>query len=66
MKQEQIYKAKFIEKGFIALTFYGTFYYLEEFNNIFPIPIFRMESLLEFTNDVDFIGITLSASQSGK
>ena len=65
-KQEQIYKAKFIERGFIALTCYGTFYYVKEFKNIFPISIFQMGSLLEFSNDVDFIGIPASASSSGK
>lgn len=65
-KQEQISKAKFIERGFVALTCYGTFYYVKELNNIYPISIFQMGSLLEFSNDIDFIAIPPSSSQSGK
>ena len=64
--REQIYKAKFIERGFIALTSYGTFYYVKDFKNIVPISIFQMGSLLEFSNNIDFIGIPSSASKSGK
>jgi len=65
-KKEKIYKAKFIEKGFIALTCYGTFYYVKEFKNIYPISIFQMGSLLEFSNNIDFIGIPPSNSKSRK
>ena len=65
-KQEQIYKAKFIENGFVALTCYGTFYYVKEFKNIIPISIFQMNSLLEFSNDIDFIAIPPSSSKSRK
>ena len=65
-KQSKIYKAKFIEKGFIALTYDGTFYYVKEFKNIFPISLFQMGSLLEFSNDIDFVGIPPSNSKSHK
>ena len=65
-KQEQIYKAKFIDKGFIALTVTGTFYYVKDISNITPISIFQIKSLLEFSLDVDFIGIPSYASKSGK
>ena len=65
-KQEKIHKAKFIENGFIALTEVGTFYYVKEFKNIDPISIFQITSLLEFSKDVDFIGIPASVSKSRK
>ena len=66
LTQEQIYTAKFIEKGFIALTCFGTFYYIKEFKNINPISIFQINSILEFSNQVDFIAIPPQASKSGK
>ena len=65
-KKEEINLAKFIENGFIALTETGTFYYVKEFKNIIPISIFQMNSILEFSNDVDFIGIPASVSGSRK
>ena len=64
--QEKIYKVKFIEKGFIALTCYGVFYYVKDFKNIYPKSMFQMKSMLEFSNDVDFIPIPPQASKSGK
>ena len=64
--QEKIYKVKFIEKGFIALTCYGVFYYVKDFKNIYPKSMFQMKSMLEFSNDVDFIPIPAQASKSGK
>ena len=64
--QEKIYKVKFIEKGFIALTCYGVFYYVKDFKNVFPKSMFQMKSMLEFSNDVDFIPIPPQASKSGK
>ena len=66
LTQEQIYTAKFIEKGFIVLTCFGTFYYVKEFKNINPISIFQINSILEFSNNVDFIAIPPQASKSGK
>ena len=63
---DQIIKAKFIEDGFVALTRSGTFYYVKEFKNIIPISIFQIESLLEFSNDVDFVAIPSSVSKSRK
>ena len=68
-KDDKIVKAKFFENGFIALSFFGIFYYVKEFKNICPIQIFQI-SLLEFSNNedfnVDFIGIPPSVSSSGK
>ena len=65
---DNIIKAKFFQKGFIALTHYGIFYYIKDFKNIVPKSIFHMKSLLEFTNinNVDFIGIPADTSRSGK
>ena len=64
-KKDKIIKAKFFERGFIALTYFKTFYYVKEFKNICPIQIFQL-TLLEFSGDVDFIGIPPSVSSSGK
>ena len=64
--QEKIYKIKFIEKGFIALTNYGSFYYIKDFKNISPKIMFQMKSMLDFSNEVDFIAIPSQASKSGK
>ena len=64
--QDKIYKVKFIEKGFIALTIYGVFYYVKDFKNIYPKSLFQMKSILEFSNEVDFIPIPSQASKSGK
>lgn len=65
---DNIIKAKFFQKGFIALTHYGIFYYIKDFKNIIPKSIFHMKSLLEFSNinNVDFIGIPPDTSRSGK
>ena len=65
---DNIIKAKFFQKGFIALTHYGIFYYIKDFKNIIPKSIFHMKSLLEFTNinNADFIGIPPDTSRSGK
>ena len=65
---DNIIKAKFFQKGFIALTHYGIFYYIKDFKNIVPKSIFHMKSLLEFSNidNVDFMGIPPETSRSGK
>ena len=64
LKKDEIIKAKFIEEGFVALTKTGTFYYVKEFKNIVPVSIFQIKSLLNFSNDVDFIAIPSSVSKS--
>ena len=64
-KKDKIVKAKFFERGFIALTYFKIFYYVKEFKNIYPIQIFQL-TLLEISGDVDFIGIPPSVSSSGK
>ena len=68
-KKEKIYKVKFVENGFIALTEKTrTFYYVKDFKNISQISIFQVNALLEFPDDIDidFIGIPPSASKSRK
>ena len=63
---EKIYKVKFVERGFVALTNLGAFYYIKDFKNIIPKSMFQMKSILEFSNDVDFIAIPPQASKSEK
>ena len=64
--KEKIYKVKFIERGFIALTNFGAFYYVKDFKDISPKTMFQMKAMLEFSNNVDFIAIPPQASKSGK
>ena len=64
--QEKIYKAKFVDKGFVALTNLGVFYYVKDFKNIYPKSMFQVKSILEFSNNVDFVAIPPSSSKSGK
>ena len=66
LQKEHIDKAKFIKNGFIALTGYGSFYYIKNISNPVATLIFQMNSLLEFSNDVDFILIPSEKSRSGK
>ena len=65
-ENEPIIKAKLFEKGFIALTLNGDFYYVPDIKNPFPQLFFAMKSLLEFSNEVDFILIPSNFSKSKK
>ena len=58
-ENEPIVKAKLFEKGFIALTLNGDFYYVPDIKKPSPQLFFAMKSLLEFSNDVDFLLIVL-------
>ena len=66
--EQGINKVKFIEKGFIALTGFDSFYYINDFKNITPKSLFQIKSMLEFSKDedLDFIAIPPQASKSGK
>ena len=64
--EEGIVKAKLFEKGFIALTNKGNIYYTPEIKNPKPIFIVNIKEQLEFTNDVEFMGIPSNLSKSGK
>ena len=65
---DNIIKAKFFQKGFIALTNrYKTFYYVKDFKNVVPKSLFHMDSLLDFKDvNLDFVGIPPLNSRSGK
>jgi hypothetical protein len=65
-KNQYIVKAKLIEKGFIALTVDGNFYYVKDIKNPVPKLIFPMGSLLHFSNNIEFIAIPPSKSKSNK
>lgn len=65
-KNQPILKAKLIEKGFIALTVDGNFFYIKDIKDPVPRSIFPMASLLKFSNKVDFILIPPSKSKSKK
>ena len=65
-ENEPIVKAKLFEKGFIALTLNGDFYYVPDIKNPEPKLFLAMKSLFEFSNDVDFILIPKEFSRSKK
>ena len=63
-KNQPIVKAKLVEKGFIALTVDGNFLYSKDIKNPVPKLIFPMGSLLQFTNNVEFLTIPSNKSKS--
>ena len=65
-KNEAIVKCKLFEKGFIALTIEGNFYYVSDIKNPSPELFFPMKSLLDFSNNVDFLLIPKNKSKSRK
>ena len=65
-ENEPIVKAKLFENGFIALTLNGDFYFVRDIKDPKPQLFIAMKSLLEFTNDVDFILIPSNISSSKK
>ena len=65
-KNEPIYKCKLFENGFIALTVDGNFYYVNNIKNPTPELIFPMKSLLNFSNNVDFLPISKKYSRTKK
>ena len=65
-ENEPIIKAKLFENGFLALTLNGDFYFVPDIKNPVPQLFFAMKSLLEFSNEVDFILIPSNISSSKK
>ena len=57
IKSEGIHKAKLFEKGYIALTEKGSIYLIEDLKIGLPQFIISIKEQLQFTNDIDFIGI---------
>ena len=64
-KNQPIVKAKLVEKGFIALTVDGNFYYSKDIKNPIPKLIFPI-SLLHFSTNVEFLPIPSTKSKSKK
>jgi hypothetical protein len=65
-KNENIDKCKLFEKGFIALTVDGNFFYVKDIKDPIPELLFPMKSLLDCSNNVDFLAIPAKISQSKK
>ena len=65
-QNDNIYKAKFLGKGFIALTESGTFYLVNDIKNPELFKFFPMKEILGFSNDVEFLIIPSSNSKSQK
>ena len=65
-KNEYISKCKLFENGFIALTVEGNFYYIKNIKDPKPELIFPMKSLLDFSNNIDFLAIPSKNSKSKK
>ena len=64
-KNDNIVKAKYFEKGFVAFTNSGNFYVVKSMKDLTPILIFPMGSLIK--NDIvpNFLFIPLNKSKSG-
>ena len=59
--------AKFFEKGFIALTKGGEFYYIKDFKNMFAIKFFTaIPPFINIDNKVDYIPIPAENTESRK
>ena len=65
-QNDNIYKAKFLGKGFFALTESGIFYYVNDFKNPELFKFFPMKDILGFSNDIEFLIIPGSNSKSKK
>jgi len=64
--EEGIVKAKLFEKGFIALTKKSNLYYAPDIKDPKPILIVNIKEKLNFSNEIDFLGIPPSSSESKK
>lgn len=65
-KAEPIEKAKFFEKGFVALTKAGHFYVVKKMKEPSPVLFFPMKSVITIEMVPDFIFIPANHSKSGK
>ena len=66
LKTEGIIKAKLFENGFVCLTKDGNFQLINDIKDAKPVLLFPMKSLLNFSNNVDFLPIPSKNSKSGK
>ena len=65
IQDEGINKAKIFEKGYITLTEKGNIYLIKDMKDPNPIFIVSVKQQLGFSNNVDFIGIPSTISNSG-
>ena len=63
-QNDNIEKAKFFEKGFMALTKNGIFYLVKDIKNPEPIKFFPMKEILGFSNNIEFLIIPGESSKS--
>ena len=66
LTDEGIVKAKLCDKGFIVLTKKGNIYYAPDIKNPKPIFYMSIKDKLNFSNDIDFLGIPAAYSSSKK
>ena len=67
LTQAGLISAKFFEKGFIALTLGGEFFYIKDFKNMFAIRIISpFPPFINFDSNVDFIPIPAENSYTKK
>ena len=64
LKEEGIVKAKFFEKGFIAYTKFDNFYHIKDIKNPVALLICCFSGLINFSPNVEFIGIPSDYSAS--
>ena len=65
-KNEEIEKCKLYKNGFIALTVQGNIYQIPDIKNPKPVLIIPIRSLLDFSNNIDFIIIPEEYSRTKK
>ena len=65
-KNEEIEKCKLYKNGFIALTVQGNIYQISDIKNPKPVLIIPIRSLLDFSNNIDFIIIPEEYSRTKK
>ena len=65
-KTDEIEKCKLFKNGFIALTVDGNIYHIPDIKNPIPELIIPIKTLLDFSNNIDFITIPEENSRSRK
>ena len=64
LREETIFRAQLYKNGFIALTGEGKFYHINDIKNPFPELIIEMNSILKFSNNIEFLVIPEEVSNS--
>ena len=67
LSETGLISAKFFEKGFIALTKVGEFYYIKDFKNMFAIKMFTaIPPFINIDDKADYMPIPAENTESGK